>query len=175
MTAKHEFTLRIEGRLDTERTINALFEAGCDDASFSMVDDAGLGDFHRLASSLPEAVASAIRDVESVPGLHVLRIDTDDLVTMSDIARRLGRTRESVRLLASGKRGKGDFPPPLSRLGSRSPFWRWTDVAAWAGTLSPEEQARARLIAAVNAALELRRQRAELDGSERALIDALAG
>jgi len=171
---KHEFTLRIEGRLDAERTINALFEAGCDDASFSMIDDVGFGDFHRRASSLPEAIASAIRDVESVPGLHVLRIDMDDLVTMSDIARRLGRTRESVRLLAAGKRGKGDFPPPLSRLGSGSPFWRWTDVAAWAGKLPPTEQARARTITAVNAALELRRQRGALDEAERALIDSLA-
>ena len=174
MRGKHEFTLRIDGRLDTEDTINALFEAGCGDATFSMIDDVGFGDFDRRALSLVEAVASAIRDVESVAGLRVLRIDPDDLVTMSDIARRLGRTRESVRLLASGKRGKGDFPKPFSRLPSRSPFWRWSDVADWAGELPPEEQARARLFAAVNAALELRRQRATLVDPERALIDALA-
>jgi len=174
MKAGNEFTLRIEGRLDTEETINALFEAGCDDASFSMVDDAGFGTFHRRASSLSVAIESAIRDVESVAGLRVLGVDTDDLVTMADIARRLGRTRESVRLLVSGKRGKGDFPEPLARLGSRSPFWRWADVAEWAGKLPPQEQARAHLIAAVNAALEFRRQRAGLDPWERALIDTLA-
>lgn len=48
-------------------------------------------------------------------------------------------------------------------------------MAAWAGKLPPEELERARLIAAVNAALELRRHLPELADGERELIEALAG
>lgn len=174
VSPEHDFTLIVEGVLDDETTINALFDAGCDDASFGMIDDVGYADFSRGANTFAEAVRSAISDVEAVRGLQIVRIEPDDLVTMSDIARRLGRTRESVRLLVSGRRGKGDFPHSFSGTG-RSRFWRWSDVAAWAGDLPPGEYERARLVAAVNAALELRRQRPELAESERALIDALAG
>jgi predicted DNA-binding transcriptional regulator AlpA len=91
-----------------------------------------------------------------VDGVRVRRVEPDDLVTLSEIAERMGRTRESVRLLAAGERGAGDFPPPVSHLRSRFRLWRWSDVAAWAGVVSDEERDRARFVALVNAALELR-------------------
>ena len=172
---EHEFTLVIEGPLLDDDVLDQLYEAGCDDASFGMVDDVGFGDFHRRTSTFAEAVAWAIRDIESVPGLRVVRIEPDDLLTMSEIAERLGRTRESVRLLISGHRGPGDFPAPASHLTSRSRLWRWSDVTAWTGELPVPEQERARVIAAVNAALELRRRRPDLAEDERSLVDALAG
>lgn len=174
VSTKYDFTLVIEGVLDDEQTMNALFEAGCDDATFGTVDDVAYADFHRRAGTFAEAVTSAIRAIESVPDLRVVRIEPDDLLTMSEIAKRLGRTRESVRLLVSGRRGRGNFPLPVSHATSRSRYWRWSDVAAWVGNLPSEEVERARLIAAVNAALELRRHRPGLDDTEKRLIDALA-
>lgn len=150
----HNFTLIIEG--DIESNIDALFEAGCDDATFGSVDSVGYGEFDRAASSFADSVASAIADVETVRELRVRRIEPDDLVTIAEIAERLGRSRESVRLLTAGKRGKGDFPSPISHARERNRLWRWSEVARWAGMQHEDEMKRALLVAATNAALELR-------------------
>jgi hypothetical protein len=41
----------------------------------------------------------------------------------------LGRTYESVRLLAAGKRGPGGFPAPLST--GQWALYSWAEVSAW--------------------------------------------
>lgn len=169
-----EFTLVISGDVMSDEAINALFEAGCDDATFGGVDTSSFGGFDREAETLEQAIASAIAQVESVPGLVVLRVEPDDLVTLSEIAQRLGRSRESVRLLAGGERGPGGFPAPVSHLRTRNRLWRWSDVAAWAGVATPEQAAAAKLIAAVNAALELRHAMGGLGATEQQLVRALA-
>ena len=70
----HHFTLIVEGiDLQAEPTIDALFEAGCDDATVGRVDGVQYVDFDREAESLAEAVISAVRDVEKVDGAAVLR------------------------------------------------------------------------------------------------------
>ena len=112
--SEHEFTLVIEGDLSDEGVARALFEAGCDDATFGVIDGVGYGEFLRAAPSFSEAVLSAVRQVESVPSLRVRPVEPDDIVTMAEIAERLDRTRESVRLLIAGRRGPGGFPPPVS-------------------------------------------------------------
>jgi len=79
--------------------------------------------FDREATSLTEALVSALRDVEAA-GLVVGSVRSEDLVTLKEIASRTGRTYESVRLLAAGKRGPGGFPGPMSSAG-------WT-LYSWA-------------------------------------------
>lgn len=153
---EYEFTLIIDGDLTGEDTVDALFNAGCDDATFGGTGNIGTGDFARAASSLADAIVTAMTAVESVPGLRVRRVEPDDLVTIPEIAERLGRTAESVRLLANGERGGGSFPAPISHLITKHRMWRWSDVAAWAGQLEPEGVRDARVIAAMNAMLELR-------------------
>lgn len=172
---EHEFTLVIDGRVEDDAVVDKLFEAGCSDATIGSVDGVGYADFHREAETFADAVRSALEEVESVSGLRVLRVEPDDLVTMSEIAERLGRTRESIRLLVSGQRGRGDFPAPISHLRSRSRLWRWSEVSEWAGAGSPEEQQNARFTASINAALELRRQRRDLADQERSILEALPG
>lgn len=152
--AEYSFTLVIDGVVEAK--LDDLFEAGCDDATFGSVDGVRYADFDREAPSLERAIYSAVEAVESVPGLRVRRVEPDDLVTAAEIAERLGRTRESVRLLIAGKRGEGDFPAPLSHLRCRNRLWRWSEVAEWAGVASATEVDRAQFIAAINAALELR-------------------
>lgn len=106
---EREFTLVFHGELDAA-ALDALFEVGCDDATVGDVDGVGYADFIREAESFDDAIRSAISQVESVPGLTVTRVEPDDLVTLSEIAQRLGRSRESVRLLAAGERGLGGLP-----------------------------------------------------------------
>lgn len=170
-----EFTLVVDGPVEDDQIIDKLYEAGCSDATIGSVDGVGFVDFHREAASFSGAVLSAIEDVESVPGLTVLRIEPDDLVTMAEIAERLGRTRESVRLLISGRRGKGDFPAPISHLRSRSRLWRWSEVAEWADIGTPEDRQRARLIAFLNATLDVRRRRGDLSEDEQAAVQTVGG
>ena len=54
-------------------TLDALYEAGCGDATVG--HDTLV--FARKAPSRYEALCSAMRDAESVPGLRVLRIELD--------------------------------------------------------------------------------------------------
>jgi hypothetical protein len=59
-----------------QRHADALFEAGCDDATFGEQDGVYFGDFHRDAATFGDAVGSAIRQVEAaVPGLQVVRVE----------------------------------------------------------------------------------------------------
>ena len=84
---------------------------------------------HWPAWSLTEAVVGAVRAVEAT-GLRVLRVDADDWVTAGDVARRIGRSRETVRLWAAGRMGPGGFPPPLNP-GRDTTFYSWAEVHAW--------------------------------------------
>ena len=144
-------------------------------ATFGSIDGAAYADFTRAAPSFLHAVRSAIRDIETVRGMCVLRIEPEDLVTMAEIARRMGRSRESVRLLIAGERGPGGFPAPVSRLRERSPLWRWSDVAAWANAPLGHQDRDAALAASINAALEIRRQRPSLAPGEQRFVATLAG
>jgi hypothetical protein len=164
---EHIFTLILDR--DPDEFLDELFEAGCDDALFGEVDGTHYAEFTREAPTLAAAVASAITNVHSVGEVRVLRVEPDDIVTVSEIADRLGRTRESVRLLVGGQRGSADFPMPFSHSRERNRLWRWTDVLAWAdshGLVQSVDLASARTVAAVNAALELDMRLTQL-GPER--------
>jgi len=56
--AEHDFELTIRGKL-TDARLNALVEAGCDDATFSAKDDLTFAAFIREAGNLLDAVVSA--------------------------------------------------------------------------------------------------------------------
>jgi len=78
---EYEFELTASGAL-TDDVIDALVEAGCDDATFLTKDALTFAAFSREAGTLLEAVVSAIEALESV-GLRVLRVDPDELVWAS--------------------------------------------------------------------------------------------
>jgi predicted DNA-binding transcriptional regulator AlpA len=169
----YTFTLTIDGDAGSDENIDALFDAGCDDATFSHSPAISYGDFDRTAESLLDAMLSAIEAVESVDGLRVRRVGNDDVVTVPEIAERLGRTRQSVYQLVNGDRGAGDFPAPVSSVRGKGKVWDWSDVARWAGL--DEDRERSDLIAAVNAALALRGAKSSLDAKPMArLLDFAA-
>ena len=171
----HNFTLVISGPVDEK--LEELFEAGCDDALFGEVDSVHYGEFDREAPTFREAITSAMRAVNLIDELHVERVEPEDLVTMTEIAERLARTRESVRLLIAGERGPGDFPAPMSHLRDRNRLWRWASVLAWWKSTNGEplgdEPAYedAVFIAALNSGLDWRRQRPQLQEDDAELVD----
>lgn len=172
------FTLVVEGPdLQAGELVDALFEAGCDDALIGRSEGFQYLNFDREAESVEAAVLSAVADIESVDGLMVLRLADAGLVSMADIAARTGRTRESVRLLVAGERGPGGFPAPATDPRSRYRLWRAAEVEHWMQTRvdetydSHEDHARA----AINASLELRRHHAHIPEDRKAELRALVG
>jgi len=130
---EYEFTLVLSGyeQIDS-RLEDGLFEAGCDDALLRSLDGCLLVDFTRVGESFDKAVLGAIRDVESADlGITVSRIQPENYVTASEIARRTGRSRESIRQLIEGERGSGGFPAPITNIGKMSPAWLWADITPW--------------------------------------------
>jgi hypothetical protein len=157
----HSFTLYFAGPdILTDENFDALFEAGCDDALFGERDGAQYGDFDREAKSFSDALRTALRDVQkAVPGLRVVRVEPNDLVTMAQIADRSGLTREYIRLFVKGTRGPGGFPPPVAYVDEKSRLWHWPDVAKWLqqnnkGSVEVDVES-AELVAALNAAYAL--------------------
>jgi len=172
--SEYSFTLQIDGPLNEER-VRALYDNGCDDMTFQG-DETGpsSADVHREAPNLADAILSAVSDIERIPGLTVHGVENQELVGLADIAWRLDRTAESIRLLASGRRRSG-FPSPAVRR-RRGQLWRWSEVAAWANEqldmhFDPHE---ADLVAAINATLEVRRLASRLAERERRALRTLA-
>ncbi len=84
--------------------------------------------FDREAPSFVDAVIGALDQLIKL-GFEPLSVE-DELVSMADIAERTGRSRQSISLLVSGRRGPGGFPHPVAG-NVRSPLWHWDEVAAW--------------------------------------------
>ena len=127
--AVHVFSLVLD-RVPTDDELDALFEAGCDDAGFEIGPDECVAGFDREAPSLAEAIASAVHDVESV-GFVIVRALDEDMLTLADIADRIGRSREAVRRYATGARGPGGFPQQVNPGREGTTFYRWSEVAPW--------------------------------------------
>lgn len=161
---EHTFRIvfAIPGEGSLEPHLDALHEAGCDDAAF--MGPAGDGtftaEFDREAESFAAAVVAALDAIRvALPDARLLRVLPDDLVTIAAIAARTGRTDESVRLLAQGRRGPGGFPSAAGWINEKTQVWRWADVARWFSDALDRPAAdadHADFLAALNDALDLR-------------------
>lgn len=161
---EYDFALVVDGVNElTQRVEDALFEAGCDDATLSIQYGLLYMEFSRTAESLKDAILGAIRDVYKADiGARVLRVDECNLVTASEIARRMDRSRQQVHQYITGQRGPGGFPPPECYLVDHKPLWAWCAVSYWLvqnNLLRPEESWNAEVVSAINNALESVRQR----------------
>lgn len=176
--SSYRFTLIVDGPdLQDDARIEALFEAGCDDAVVGRVDGTQYVDFDREGHSLDRALLAAVADMERIEGVQVVRIADVGLATMADIAKRVGRTREGVRLLVSGARGPGGFPSPVTDPRSRYRMWRWQDVSGWFAERLGEDVAGTQddLLTALGAGLELRHSFRRLAPRHQAAIRQLVG
>jgi hypothetical protein len=173
MPSPHQFQFvlagpAVERALQTDAALDdlaeRLFEAGCDDGTLARSGNEISIDFDRESASFEEAVASALADIRNMEDVNVRVVSPEfEFVTLAEIGRRCGVTRESVRLWASGKRGPGGFPFAVAAAG-HSKLWRWSDVVAWcaARTRSAEQRERLRdwlaiagYLSALNGALAL--------------------
>ncbi len=121
---QHEFTMVLDRTPAAEDDFDRIFEAGLDDATV----ESNRLDVTREATDLLGAITTAVNEARAA-GFHVIALDTQDLVTLDMIAKRTARTYESIRLLATGRRGPGGFPEPLSAGGYR--LYSWIRVGQW--------------------------------------------
>ncbi|MGM0506850.1 MAG: hypothetical protein ACQER4_06655 [Bacteroidota bacterium] len=92
----------------------------------------------------------------------VVSIEPGDIVSQAEIARRLRRSNESIRLYTINERGGGGFPEPLSGRANRPLVWSWAEVIWWATNRilinHPRIVENAVDIKSVNMALYLKRE-----------------
>jgi hypothetical protein len=175
-----EFTLRVDREVTADE-VDSLYGRFGDG---SVVTGPGQTEieFARQGTDWAEAIASAIRDVESIPGLVVTGAGQDGLVSMLDIAHRTHRSREAVRLWQAGKRGPGGFPAAAWQSPGGERFWSWADVAWWvhdnlhlAVEVEPQEVRRADEILKARQAVAGAHRILEEDESMREHLGPLLG
>lgn len=129
---------------------------------------------HAVATlSAPSAIDAAnwlVSQVSSIaPEARPVRLDRD-LVSVSDVAHRVGVSREAVRHWVKGsRRANSDFPEPVGVVGDGIRVWCWSAVNAWLelnldlgdGLMHPSEEDLARID------LLLQQWSRRLDGVER--------
>jgi hypothetical protein len=160
----HEFVLVLTDVPElTDSMLDALFEAGCDDSTPSVQSSRVYLRFTRMAPSLKDAILSAIRDVRTANiGADVLRVDYCNLVTQSEIAQKIGRSRQLVHQFIAGERGPGGFPPAACHVEASSPLYYWCEVADWLyrnNMVTSDVVQDAREVEMINSVLEMRHLR----------------
>lgn len=122
-----ELSFKLPGvNADGDQYLDALFEAGCDDATIGTGRRGFIGaDFSRESTSLESAVKSAIRDVESaIPGARLIGAGPD-LVGISDIAAILECSRQNIRQHLS------DASAPVPTYQGKRDMWHFGEVLIW--------------------------------------------
>lgn len=128
---KYAFSLTFhlpDPRADPEVLLDALYEAGCDDALVGTGVHGTIGlDFQRVASSARRAIESAVHDVmKAVPDAELIEI-SPDYIGVSEIAELLCCTRQNARKLV-----KSTSFPVAMHLSGHASIWRVVDVVDWA-------------------------------------------
>lgn len=132
MKKYYQFTLILKNvDEDTPNLEDSLYDAGCDDALINFRAGTVYLDFDREATSLEDAVVSAIKNVESSSVQAIVAsVAPEDLVTESEIAKRLDMSRQRISSWIKGVR-RGQFPRPVMMLSGRSPLWKWYEITCW--------------------------------------------
>ena len=119
---------------NAENHLDALFEAGCDDATIGVGQYGVIGlDFARSAESAEEALRSAIDNVQTaIPGAVLVQAGPD-LVGLTQIAELFSFSRQNMRKYATAHSATRDaFPAPV--VAGETGLWHLAEVIAWLTT-----------------------------------------
>jgi hypothetical protein len=129
--SEYEFTLKFklpDPDANPEDYIEALAEAGCDDALVGVGHPGHISlEFIREADSAQSAVYSAILNVKDAIDGVVLLEASPDLVGITDVANILDVTRQAIRKLVD--KSHGAFPSPI--YDNAVAIYSFSDVLKW--------------------------------------------
>lgn len=128
---EYEFTLTFrlpDADTDPEQFIDALAEAGCDDAAIGIGQRGRIAlNFARESTSALEAIVSAVQAVKAaIPGAELVEA-SPDFVGLTDVADLVGCTRQNIRKLMINNRAT--FPVAVHE-GSQA-LWHLRPVLVW--------------------------------------------
>ncbi|KAF1695651.1 helix-turn-helix transcriptional regulator [Pseudoxanthomonas koreensis] len=129
--SEYEFTLKFrlpDVDADPEQFIDALAEAGCDDATVGIGQQGRIAlDFTREAADALEAIVSAVQAVKgAIPGAELIEA-SPDFVGLTDVADLVGCSRQNIRKLMISN--PETFPAAVHE-GSQA-FWHLRPVLVW--------------------------------------------
>lgn len=159
---KFEFTILVRHLGDEHEAYADTLYSICDDAMLGRQGGHDFVDFVRKSADFEGAVTSAIKDLRRA-GMTPVRIRLDEYANASDIATRLGRSRQSVSQLIRGQRGPGGFPSPAHLSSGNVASYAWTEVVEWLSEhgfdtcVTPAETAVFNAASSFNALLQLQR------------------
>jgi predicted DNA-binding transcriptional regulator AlpA len=112
--------------------LDALYEAGCDDANVGTGAAGYLGlSFMRESTSVQTAVETAITNVkQAIPHAQLERA-APDLLNLSELAFLFGFTKQNMRKYARGEVASltKDFPSPV--ITGKTSYWHAAKIAQW--------------------------------------------
>jgi len=111
--------------------LDALYDAGCDDAVVGVGQYGMIGlDFTRAAASAEDAIRSAVDNVRTaIPGAILVQAGPD-LVGLTEMAVIFGFSRQNMRKYATGQSGGPKAFPVPAVLGDPS-LWHLAEIVAW--------------------------------------------
>ena len=163
---EYEFTLTFTlpgTQDDPEQHLDALFEAGCDDAVVGTGTPGTIAlEFNRDANSAANAIESAIRDVmKAIPDASLVEAKPD-LVGLTDVAEILDCSRQNIRKYAIGY---PNFPHPA--VTGKFQLWHLWELAKFDKFSIPETIIEISKVAwKLNLDLQNRKFKAELEDSD---------
>ncbi|WP_246203506.1 helix-turn-helix transcriptional regulator [Streptomyces tailanensis] len=127
---EYEFLFVVEGiDVDDHKAVGVVFDQF--DGLLTRHRDRHLLDVAETGANAIEAAHRLVARLRrALPDLRILRLDPE-LVGVSDIAERTGRSRQNVLQWSGGERRTDrPFPEPEGAVG-RSLVWRWAEVNQW--------------------------------------------
>lgn len=169
-----EFTLKFSLPVPTQDPqdyIDALGEAGCDDAIIGIAQKGRIAlQFTREASDALSAVTSAIADVKSaILGAKLIE-SKPDLVGLTDIAELIGVTRQYLRKLETTK---VNFPQPVHS--GKFAIWHLSSFLQWyEESQNKQVNITIKEIASANMQINIAKEWAQLDHSIKSKMCSFA-
>ncbi len=164
---EYEFTLKFrlpDGNGDPAQFIDALAEAGCDDATVGIGQRGRIAlDFTREAPNALEAIVSAVEAVKvAIPYAELVEA-APDFVGLTDVAELIGCTRQNIRKLRLGN--AATFPDALHD-GSQA-FWHLRPLLVWFSEIQKRTIDRSLIeVSEVTMNVNIARQTRRLPGAE---------
>jgi len=114
--------------VNLDNFLETLATEGCDDALIGIGKKGRIAlNFIRESSSATEAVYSAIRDVKRAIPQAVLTEVSPDFVSLTEVAKLLGCTRQNIRNLII----KDELNSPQPIYGGTPSIWHLSDILHW--------------------------------------------